>query len=96
MNSKRILAVAMAGLMAVSFAGTALARGGNGQGGSGGGSMTNTRSQTYNGSATVRPADSQRRDGTFLSSGVTANGSTTRPANGNGLQDGSGLGTSPQ
>jgi len=42
-------------------------------------------------SATTRPADSQRRDGTFLTTGVTANGSTTRPLNGKGLQDGSRL-----
>ncbi|MDD2272066.1 MAG: hypothetical protein PHP95_09860 [Desulfuromonadaceae bacterium] len=39
----------------------------------------------------VKPADSQRRDGTFLTTGTTANGSTVRPSNGKGLQDGSGL-----
>ena len=38
----------------------------------------------------VKPADSQRRDGTFLNTGVTANGSTVRPANGKGLMDGTG------
>lgn len=42
-------------------------------------------------SEAIRPADSQRRDGTFLTTGTTANGSGTRPANGQGLQDGSGL-----
>ena len=48
--------------------------------------------QTATGSsAATRPADSQRRDGTFLSTGVTANGSTVRPGNGKGLQDGSRL-----
>ncbi len=39
----------------------------------------------------TKPADSQRRDGTFLTTGTTANGSTVRPGNGKGLQDGSGL-----
>ena len=43
------------------------------------------------GSSTVsRPADSQRRDGTFLTTGTTANGSTVRPSNGKGLMDGTG------
>ena len=34
---------------------------------------------------------SQRRDGTFLSTGTTANGSTTRPGNGFGVMDGTGI-----
>ena len=41
----------------------------------------------------TRPADSQRRDGTYLTTGTTANGSTVRPGNGNGLQDGTRLNT---
>jgi len=45
--------------------------------------------------AVTRPAGSRRRDGTFLSTGVTANGSTTRAGRGNGLQDGSCLKTTP-
>jgi len=44
-------------------------------------------------SSEMRPADSQRRDGTFLTTGTTANGSTVRPGNGNGLQDGTRLNT---
>ena len=40
----------------------------------------------------VKPADSQRRDGTFLTTGTTANGSTVRPSNGKGLMDGTGTG----
>jgi hypothetical protein len=40
--------------------------------------------------AVVRPADSQRRDGTFLTTGTTANGSSVRPGNGKGLMDGTG------
>ncbi len=43
------------------------------------------------GTSAVRPADSQRRDGTFLTTGTTANGSTTRPANGKGVMDGTGI-----
>jgi hypothetical protein len=42
-------------------------------------------------STQVRPEGSQRRDGTFLTTGSTANGSTTRPSNGRGVMDGSGL-----
>ena len=42
-------------------------------------------------STTVKPADSQRRDGTFLNTGVTANGSTVRPSNGKGAMDGTGI-----
>lgn len=43
------------------------------------------------GTSATRPADSQRRDGTFLITGTTANGSTTRPTNGKGAMDGTGL-----
>lgn len=92
MNSKRILAVALAGLFSISFAGAALAQYGNG-GASGSATMRGAGSQARTNMATTRPADSQRRDGTFLSTGTTANGSTTRPSHGNGVQDGSGLNT---
>jgi hypothetical protein len=74
----------------MTFTGEAMARGGNGGGnGSGGGQGIHTSTSSQ--STPNRPADSQRRDGTFLTTGTTANGSTTRPGNGNGLQDGSGL-----
>jgi hypothetical protein len=58
--------------------------------------QTRTRAQHQVNSeamSAARPADSQRRDGTFLTTGTTANGSTTRPGNGQGLQDGSHLTT---
>ena len=58
--------------------------------------QTRTRAQNQVNSeamSATRPADSQRRDGTFLTTGTTANGSTTRPGNGQGLQDGSHLNT---
>lgn len=73
MNTKRILALAVAAIFTMALAGEVMARGGNGAGNP----------------STVRPAGSQRRDGTFLSTGTTANGATTRPANGSGLRDGS-------
>jgi hypothetical protein len=58
--------------------------------------QTRTRAQNQVNSETMpatRPVDSQRRDGTFLTTGTTANGSTSRPGNGQGLQDGSHLNT---
>jgi hypothetical protein len=98
MKTKQITVMGLAALCAMAFAGEASARGGNGGGnGTGGGSgmkvqtQTRTQTQTATGTAATRPADSQRRDGTFLTTGTTANGSTTRPSNGKGLQDGSGL-----
>jgi len=54
--------------------------------------QTRTQSQFNNETrSATRPADSQRRDGTFLTTGTTANGSDARPGNGQGLQDGSRL-----
>lgn len=50
-----------------------------------------TKAQDAVTGASTKPADSQRRDGAFLAAGTTANGSTVRPGNGKGLQDGSGL-----
>lgn len=90
MKSGKIMVMGLAVMAAMTLAGEAMARGGNG-GGSGNrqGVHTSTTAQT----TTTRPADSQRRDGTFLTTGTTANGSTTRPANGNGLRDGSRLTT---
>jgi hypothetical protein len=49
------------------------------------GVQTRTQSATQ-----VRPEGSRRRDGSFLTTGTTANGSTTRPANGRGVMDGTG------
>lgn len=90
MNPRIITTAAVIGLLAAVSAGEVLAAGrggGMGQGGKGqgGGACCTTQA--------TRPADAQRRDGTFLTTGTTANGSTTRPGNGNGLQDGSRLNT---
>jgi hypothetical protein len=90
MKSCIITTVAIAGIIATFAAGDASAAG-RGKGGMNGqrtGSCTSTQAAGGT-SATTRPTDSQRRDGTFLTTGTTANGSTTRPGNGNGLQDGS-------
>lgn len=87
---KRIIA-AVAALAVAVGAGDVIAAGkGNGGGGMRGG-YAGTRTAT----STTRPADSQRHDGTFLTTGTTANGSTTRPTNGSGkgLRDGSGIST---
>ena len=54
------------------------------------GASLQTHSMTQS-TTQVRPEGSQRRDGSFLSTGTTANGSTTRPANGRGVMDGTGI-----
>jgi len=94
MKTGQMMVLGLAVLCAMTLAGEAMARGGNGGGGgggngSGGGSGYGVQTQ----STTTRPADSQRRDGTFLTTGTTASGATTRPSNGKGIQDGSGLTT---
>ena len=79
MKSRSIISATVLVLVAALCAGEVFAAGkGNGRATRG----TGTSSAT-------RPADSQRRNTTFLTTGTTANGSTTRPANGRGLQDGS-------
>jgi hypothetical protein len=98
MKTGQMMVLGLAVLCAMTLAGEAMARGGNGGGnGSGGGSgygvQTQTRDRVQAQSTTTRPADSQRRDGTFLTTGTTASGATTRPSNGKGVQDGSGLTT---
>lgn len=80
----RNLLMTVAVLTAVlAFGSESFARGG--AAGAGRGSST-TVSTTQ-----VRPEGSQRRDGTFLTSGTTASGATTRPSNGRGVMDGTGI-----
>lgn len=102
-------AAVMGLLVALSAGDIFAAGSGRGQGNGTGGGMkqqaqsqvrtqtqTRTRAQAQTANETMsatRPADSQRRDGTFLTTGTTANGSATRPDNGQGLQDGSRLNT---
>jgi hypothetical protein len=95
MTPRIITTAAVTGLLLALSAGDLLAAGrGNGGKGSGAGGRNASSATCPTGTtATARPAGSQRRDGTFLSTGTTANGATTRPGNGNGLQDGSRLTT---
>ncbi len=94
MKPRIITIVAVMGLF-VALSAEDLFAAGRGNGGKGqGGKGTCVGQQSGSGGTTAtRPAGSQRRDGTFLTTGVTANGATTRPGNGNGLQDGSRLNT---
>jgi hypothetical protein len=96
----RISTIAAVLGLVVALSATDLLAAGRGNGGGKGGfgkrNGTCVNQQTGSGGTpATRPAGSQRRDGTFLTTGVTANGSTTRPGNGNGLQDGSRLNTTP-
>lgn len=98
MKKKRMIVLTLAAIFAMTLAGEAMARGGNGSGVRVQSQATRqiqsqaTRQITTRTTTAARPAGSQRRDGTFLTTGTTASGATTRPANGNGLRDGSGLG----
>lgn len=102
MKARNLVMTAAAVATVLAFGGESFARGGGGGGGMGGGArsgasmgkgtMTQSRSQAQTATQTqTRPEGSQRRDGTFLQTGTTANGSTTRPANGRGAMDGTGL-----
>lgn len=93
---KRIITMAVAMGCLVTLGTGELYAAGRGNGGHGqrNGARAN-RNAACDCVAATRPADSQRRDGTFLTTGTTANGSTTRPENGTGLQDGSHLNTAP-
>lgn len=101
MNTRNLLMMAAALIVVLACSGEAFARGGGGRGGAGGRDL---RSQSrvpsqprdcVNAQGQVRPADFQRRDGTFLQTGMTANGSTSRPAKGRRVMDGTGLNAAP-
>lgn len=102
MKARSILMTAVVLGAVLAFGGESFARGGGGVGGGGTGggqgmqvrNQVQTRAKVKTQTATqtaVRPEDSQRRDGTFLTTGTTANGSATRPANGRGVMDGTGV-----
>jgi outer membrane murein-binding lipoprotein Lpp len=88
MKAKRMMVMAVVAASVLVVGGESFARGGvaGAGGGRGQGALTMTQSTTQ-----VRPVDSQRRNGTFLTTGTTASGSTTRPANGRGPMDGTGI-----
>ena len=94
MKTRIITTVAVAGVLAALATSDVFAagRGNGGSKGQSNGTCTSTQAATGT-AATSRPVDSQRRDGTFLTTGTTANGSTTRQGKGNGLMDGSHLAT---
>lgn len=99
MLSKKSISWGLAVLFVIAGTGDVLARGGNGGGGNGSGGASGAGGAGIHSSSgvpqgtMVRPEGSQRRDGTFLTTGTTANGAVARPDNGNGLRDGSGLTT---
>ncbi len=88
MPAKKMIVTAMLVASVLALGGESFARGGGAGGGGGRGQMGSSVSQPQ---GQVRPDDSQRRDGTFLSTGSTASGSTTRPSNGQGVMDGTGI-----
>lgn len=92
MKPRIITTAAVMGLLIALSAGDLFAAG-RGNGGKGGGAGNRNGTCAIGTTATTRPSGSQRRDGTFLTTGTTANGSTSRHGNGNGLQDGSRLNT---
>lgn len=99
MKAKQMMVMAvLVAATALVFGGESFARGGGAGAGAGSGRgqgvQTSTQSQTRSMNQStnqVRPEGSRRRDGSFLSTGTTANGSTTRPANGRGVMDGTGI-----
>lgn len=90
MNARITSAIAAAALVVALGAADVFAAGGKMNRGGAQGGKGNKGACTQTGTQ-VRPEGSQRRDGTFLSTGVTANGSTVRPNNGRGVQDGTGV-----
>ncbi|MHB8909714.1 MAG: hypothetical protein ACYDAA_12650 [Syntrophales bacterium] len=98
MKTKRMMmaAAVVVAASALVFGGESLAQGRGTRAGGGMGQGVQTRPRSMTQSTTrpttqVRPEGSQRRDGSFLTTGTTANGSTTRPANGRGAMDGTGM-----
>jgi len=85
MKAKQMMVMAVVAAAVLVVGGESYARGGGAGAGGGRGQGVSSMSQSTN---QVRPEGSQRRDGTFLGTGTTANGSTTRPSNGRGVMDG--------
>lgn len=92
MKAKQMMVMAVLVASTLAFGGESFARGGGAGAGSGSGQGIQTRTQSQTRSMTqVPPVGSQRRDGTFMNTGTTANGSTSRPGNGRGVMDGTGI-----
>jgi len=88
MKTRNMVVMAVVAASVLALGGESFARGGAANPGTGRmqGSLTRTQSTQQ-----VRPEGSQRRDGSFLTTGTRANGSTTRPSNGRGVMDGTGI-----
>jgi len=91
MKTRQILMVAVLVAAVFAFGGESFARGGGGGGGGGRGAGAGNGQSATQSTTQVRPQGSQRRDGTFLTTGTTANGSTTRQGNGRGVMNGTGV-----
>ncbi|MBE0556064.1 MAG: hypothetical protein IH628_02425 [Proteobacteria bacterium] len=96
MKTRNMMVMAVVVAAVLVFAGESFAQGRRAGAGGGMGQGIQTRTQVHTQSMTqsavqVRPEGSRRRDGSFLSTGTRANGSTTRPANGRGVMDGTGI-----
>jgi len=97
MKAKKLLGVVAAVAVSMMLMGSDSYAQGKGSGmgnskGQGNRIRVHSQTQTKTNTATqVRPEGSQRRDGTFLTTGTTANGSTTRPEKGRGVMDGTGI-----
>lgn len=88
MKATQMMVMAVVAVAVLVAGGESFARGGGA--GAGGGRGQGVQSMTQS-TIQVRPEGSQRRDGTFLGAGTTANGSTTRPSKGRGVMDGTGI-----
>lgn len=85
MKAKQMMVMAALVASLLAFGGESFAaKGGNAGGGRGARLGSPATDQ-------VRPEGSQRRDGSFLSTGTTASGATTRPGKGRGVMDGTGI-----
>lgn len=92
MKTHRMLMIAAVLTVVLAFGAESFARGGGSGGGMGGGQGSQYRGQSASQSTNqVRPEGSQRRDGTFLQTGTTASGATSRPGKGRGVMDGTGV-----
>ena len=90
MKTRSMLMCAAVLTAVLAFNGESFARGGGG--GMGGGQGGQYRGQSAAPSTTqVRPEGSQRRDGTFLQTGTSASGATSRSGKGRGVMDGTGV-----
>ena len=90
MKTGNLLMAAAVLTVIMAFSAESFARGAGGGAGRGAGQGAQRSQQSATSATQVRPTGSQRRDGTFLQTGTTASGATTRPSNGRGVMNGTG------